>query len=566
MRGARLPNSEFRTPNSEFDRPQWTPELCPTIAISKSIVGGNVNGVSQEERVVHHAARMAVVTLFCRVSGYLRDKALFSVIGAGHLYDMYRTANRIPNAFRGLFAEGTLHAAFVPTLSQLTGREGDRREAVELFRGLLAVLLLVVGLVVAVGIFVSPWLVRLYAEGFSATSGKLETTVLMNRIMFPYLLLISLAALLQAVLNSHEKFLLAASTPMFYNLTIAGTAWFILPHFENPAPVLSIAVLVGGLFQFAVQAPAVRRLGFTLRPLWNGISSPQVKAVLLLMLPGIPVLGINQINQLVSNRFASFIDSGVSYTYGAYRVTELVFGAVVVQLTTVLLPLLSRELRSDPERAPRTLLGTVTLVSYVTLPAAAVMAVLSRPLIGLLFGGGRFDAVDVSITGATLAAYAFSLVGTGHVKVMATAFFAQKNTRTPMWGSLVALIIFTVACAILVGPWATVGLGLANTVAMACFAVFLTILYAKRYGLSAAQPAKALAGVGRQLVATAVVAGGLYYASPWLATIEHTSLDGAFRLAAVLVPAAALYVGIVALLGGRELALLVSAFKGGEPT
>jgi len=101
---------------------------------------------------------------------------------------------------------------------------------------------------------------------------------------------------------------------------------------------------------------------------------------------------------------------------------------------------------------------------------------------------------------------------------------------------------------------------------MACFAVFLTILYAKRYGLSAAQPAKALAGVGRQLVATAVVAGGLYYASPWLATIEHTSLDGAFRLAAVLVPAAALYVGIVALLGGRELALLVSAFKGGEPT
>jgi putative peptidoglycan lipid II flippase len=522
--------------------------------------------VSQEERVVHHAARMAVVTLFCRVSGYLRDKALFSVIGAGHVYDMYRTANRIPNAFRGLFAEGTLHAAFVPILSQLTGREGDRREAVELFRGLLAVMLLAVGLVVAVGILVSPWLVRLYAEGFSATSGKLETTVLMNRIMFPYLLLISLAALLQAVLNSHEKFLLAASTPMFYNLTIAGTAWFILPHIQKPAPVLSIAVLVGGLFQFAVQAPAVRRLGFTLRPLWNGLSSPHVKAVLLLMLPGIPVLGINQINQLVSNRFASFIDSGVSYTYGAYRVTELVFGAVVVQLTTVLLPLLSRELRSDPERAPRTLLGTVTLVSYVTLPAAAVMTVLSRPLIGLLFGGGRFDAVDVSITGSTLAAYAFSLVGTGHVKVMATAFFAQKNTRTPMWGSLVALIIFTAACAIFVRPWATVGLGLANTLAMACFAVFLTVLYAKRYGLSAAQPARALAGVGRQLVATSVVAGGLYYVSPWLETIEHTSLDGAFRLAAVLVPASAVYVGVVALLGGRELALLVSAFRKGEPS
>jgi putative peptidoglycan lipid II flippase len=281
------------------------------------------------------------------------------------------------------------------------------------------------------------------------------------------------------------------------------------------------------------------------------------------MLPGIPVLGINQINQLVSNRFASYIDSGVSYTYGAYRVTELVFGAIVVQLTTVLLPLLSRELREDPDHAPRTLLGTVTLVSFVTLPAAVVMAVLSRPVIGLLFGGGRFDAVDVTVTAATLAAYAFSLVGTGHVKVMATAFFAQKNTRTPMWGSLVALIIFTATCAVLVGPWGTVGLGWANTIAMACFAAFLTVLYAIRYGFRNARTADALVAVGRQLVAGAALAAGLYSVRPWLASVDHTSLDGALRLATVLVPAGVLYVGLVTLLGGRELGLLLSTFKGG---
>jgi putative peptidoglycan lipid II flippase len=507
---------------------------------------------------------MAVVTLFCRITGYLRDKALFSIIGAGHLYDMYRTANRIPNAFRGLFAEGTLHAAFVPALSRMTGKEGDRKEAVELFRGLLAVMLLVVGVVVAVGILASPWLVRLYAEGFSATPGKLETTVLMNRIMFPYLLLISLAALLQAVLNSHERFLLAASTPMFYNLTIALTAWLVLPKVANPAPVLSAAVLVGGLLQFAVQAPAVKRLRFSLRPLWNGFRNSQVKAVLLLMLPGIPVLGINQINQLVSNRFASFIDSGVSYTYGAYRVTELVFGAIVVQLTTVLLPLLSRELREDPKHAPATLLETVTLVSFVTIPAAVVMAVLSQPLIGLLFGGGRFDPVDVVVTGATLSAYAFSLLGTGHVKVMATAFFAQKNTRTPMWGSLVALIVFTVACAVLVDPWGTVGLGWANTIAMACFAVFLTGLYARRYGFKGASPARAVFAIGRQVIAAAAVGAGLLVVRPWLATIDHTSLDGAIRLAVVLIPAGAVYVGLVTVFGGRELGLLVSTITGGE--
>jgi putative peptidoglycan lipid II flippase len=506
---------------------------------------------------------MAVVTLFCRITGYLRDKALFSMVGAGHLYDMYRTANRIPNAFRGLFAEGTLHAAFVPTLSQLVGPDRDRRRAMELFRGLLAVMLLVVGSVVALGIAVSPWLVRLYAEGFSTTAGKLETTILMNRIMFPYLLLISLAALLQAVLNSHEKFLLPAATPMLYNLTIAGTAWFVLPGTERPEVVLSVAVLVGGVLQFAVQIPAVRQLGFSLSPLWSAARSADVRAVLLLMLPGIPVLGINQINQLISNRFASFIDSGVSHTYGAYRVTELVFGAIVVQLTTVLLPLLSKELRSDPSKAGQTLLGTMTLVSFVTLPAATVMAVLSRPIIGLLFGGGRFDQTDVTVTAVTLAAYAFGLVGTGHVKVMASAFFAQKNTRTPVWGSLLALIVFTVGCALLVGPFATAGLGWANTIAMTCFALFLTALYARRYGFGAGRIGGSLAAVARQVVASAVVGAGLLAARPWMAHVDQTSLIGALTLAAVLIPSAAAYLAIVTVLGGRELALLRSTFTRG---
>ena len=507
---------------------------------------------------------MAVITVLCRVTGYLRDKALFSVIGAGFMYDAYRTANRIPNAFRGLFAEGTLHAAFVPTLAQLAGREGDRAEARELFRGLLAVMVLVVGGVVALGIAVSPWLVRLYAQGFEATSGKLEITILMNQIMFPYLVLISLAALLQAVLNSHEKFLLSASTPMFFNLTIAGVAWWVVPRVSNPAPVLSVAVLAGGLLQFLVQAPAVRRLGFKLRPLWSGIRDAQVHKVLLLMLPGIPVLGINQINQLISNRFASFIDGGVSYTYGAYRVTELIFGAVVVQLTTVLLPVLSKELKESPERAPTTLLGTVTMVSFVTLPAAIVMAVLARPIIGLLFGGGRFGADDVAVTGATLAAYAFSLVGTGHVKVMASAFFAQKNTRAPMWGSGLALIIFTASCWALVGPMGTPGLGWANTMAMAAFGLFLTVLYGRRYGFAGHRPWPTLVSVGRQVVAAAVVGFGLWRISPWLADVERTSLDGALRMFTVLAPAGLAYAVLVTALGGREIPTLLATFKRGE--
>jgi putative peptidoglycan lipid II flippase len=280
------------------------------------------------------------------------------------------------------------------------------------------------------------------------------------------------------------------------------------------------------------------------------------------MLPGIPVLGINQINQLISNRFASFIEGGVSYTYGAYRVTELVFGLVVVQLTTVLLPLLSKELGEEPRRASPTLLGAVSLVTFVTLPTAVVLAVLAKPVIGVLFGGGRFSPEAVAVTGATLAAYAFSLVGTGHVKVMASAFFAQRNTRTPMWGSLVALVVFTAVCWWLVGSMGTPGLGLANTIAMACFGTFLTILYGRRYGFDPSAVRSTLVAVARQTVAAGLIGIGLWQIRPWLGGIDRTSLHGALRLLSVLLPAGLIYVGCVTALGGSELKTLLATFRG----
>ena len=206
---------------------------------------------------------MAVVTFASRLTGYLRDKALAWVLGAESLNDAFRTAFRIPNAFRALLAEGALHAAFVPALARLTDDGEPGREARELVRGLTAALLLAAGCVVSIGIVVSPWLVRLYAPGFVGAPDTFAATVLMNRLMFPYLALVSLAALLQGVLNSRERFLLPAATPILFNLSLAAGAWWLARGGTQAAPVvLSVAVLVGGVLQFVVQLPAVRALGF----------------------------------------------------------------------------------------------------------------------------------------------------------------------------------------------------------------------------------------------------------------------------------------------------------------
>jgi putative peptidoglycan lipid II flippase len=506
---------------------------------------------------------MAVVTMLSRLTGWVRDKALFWVLGASDLNDAFRVAFRIPNAFRALLAEGALHAAFVPALSRLAGREDARAEAQELIRGLLGVLLMILAAVVGLGMLFAPLLVRAFAEGYTEIPGKLEMTVLMTRVMFPYLGFISVAALLQGILNSNEKFLLPAATPILFNLTLAGIAVFFAEGSENVALWLGAAVLVGGAFQAALQWPAVRSLGIRLNPLWTGFRDPAVRRVLVLMLPGIPVLGISQLNQLISTRFGSYLgEGGVSILSGAYRVTELMFGGIVVQMTTVLLPVLSRQLRQEPEEAPKTLLDTIALISFVTLPTATFLAVMAVPVIGLAFGGGRFGPEAVAVTGATLAAYAFSLVGLGQAKVMASAFFAQRNTKTPMWCSLASLVIFTAGCFALVGPLGAPGIGLANTIAVCSYAVILSVVYGMVYGFGRVSFGPLMFSVVRQLVGCGALLVVAWKLAPWLADVHTTSLISLAKVGGAAVLSGGTFIAVVSVLGGREMISMLRGFRG----
>jgi putative peptidoglycan lipid II flippase len=516
-----------------------------------------------DERILHHATRMALITGASRVAGYLRNKALAWVLGATAINDAFQVAFAIPNAFRALLAEGALHAAFVPALAKLGDDGEEGRHARDLVGGVVAMLLMVLAIVIALGVAASPILVRLYAWGFEVGGETYRSAVGMNRLMFGYLGFISLAAVCQGVLNSRGRFLLPAATPILLNVSMVAGALALSRGLARPEWLLSAAVLVGGALQFAVQLPAVRALGFSLSPLWRAATSPAVRQVGLLMLPGLTVLGINQLNQVVTLQFASFLPEGsVAVRTYAYRVTELMYGGLVVQMTTVLLPHLSRQLRTDAGRAGETLLDTLVLVWFVTLPSAAFTALLGAPIVGVLFGGGAFDAAAVELTGVTLTAYAFSLLGLAHGKVMASSYFAQQNTRSPMWGSVVVLVAFTGVCLVVVGRYGVPGLGMANTAAMTLYALWLTVGYARRYGFGGARMTPILIGLLRQIGATAAAAAAILLCRPITAGVAETGVDGALRVGGVLATGWLVYLGVLLLLGGREPLRMVRALRG----
>jgi putative peptidoglycan lipid II flippase len=281
--------------------------------------------MSTRRRLVTATGGMAAVTMVSRLSGLAREKVVSALLGAGTVTDAFVTGLRIPNMFRAFLAEGSLHASFIPVLAEIRERgEVDRERA--FVQAMTSALLLALPVVIALGVLGAPLLVELFAAPFRAEPAKFALAVKLTRLMFPYLGLISLAALAQGVLNANDRFLLPAATPIVLNLCIvAGTVTAV--SFAGVRPEwLAVGVVAGGLAQLALQWPMCRRIGLPLLPGAGAFSNPDVRRVLRLMLPGLPALGVYEISLLLSNRFASSVGSGaVTCVYQASRLNELVY-------------------------------------------------------------------------------------------------------------------------------------------------------------------------------------------------------------------------------------------------
>lgn len=431
------------------------------------------------------AGVVGAATLLSRVLGFVRDMVVARAFGASPVADAFYVAYRIPSLLRELFAEGSMSAAFVPVLTQ-TLATGTRDEARRLARAAFSLTLVVVSTLTVIGIAFAPWIVTLIAPGFADDPGKADLTATLTRIMFPYLLWISLAALAMGALNSLRAFAAPALSPALFNLSIIAAVFLLAPLLDEPVVAVAWGVFVGGLAQLLVQLPGLHRLGMGLGWRWEP-GHPGLRKMGALLAPTLAGLSVSQVNIFINTLLASYLAVGsVTYLYYAMRLVQFPLGVFGVALSTALLPTLSLHAAKQDLQALRDTLGFgLRLIFFLTIPAMVGLIALREPIVHLLFEHGRFLAADTAGTAFAVLCYTVGLWAFAGVRVVVPVFYARQDTRTPVIAAVIAVGANIALSLALMGPLAHGGLALATALAsMLNFALLLGVLHRRlgRFG------------------------------------------------------------------------------------
>jgi putative peptidoglycan lipid II flippase len=418
--------------------------------------------MEKRNKLARFAGAFAGTTFISRILGFWRDMIVASIFGAGLHYDAFLVAFKIPNFLRRLFAEGAFAQAFVPLLSEYQTHK-DPHEIKMLIDKVAGSLAFVLFWITLIGVLAAPLLIYLFAPGFQADATRWDLAVDMLRITFPYLLFISLTALASSVLNTYGKFAVPGFTPVWLNVIMIIGAIYAAPYFEQPIMALAWSVLIAGVVQLLFQLPFLWKLGVFPRFRW-GFNDPGVKRLLWLMLPIIFGASVAQINLILGTLFASFLPVGsLSWLYFAERLMEFPLGIFGVALATAILPQLSKEHAAQkPQQFSATLDWALRSVCIIGLPAAVGLGVLAGPLIATLFHYGAFGEKDVYAVIPTLEALALGVLAFMLVKILAGAFYAQQDVRTPVRIAAYTIVVNMALNLLLMPVLAHVGLALAT--------------------------------------------------------------------------------------------------------
>ncbi|WP_312228575.1 murein biosynthesis integral membrane protein MurJ [Pseudescherichia sp.] len=493
-------------------------------------------------------AAVSSMTLFSRVLGFARDAIVARVFGAGMATDAFFVAFKLPNLLRRIFAEGAFSQAFVPILAEYKSKQGE--EATRVFVAYVSGLLtLVLAIVTIAGMLAAPWVIMVTAPGFADTADKFVLTTQLLKITFPYILLISLASLVGAILNTWNRFSVPAFAPTLLNVSMIGFALFAAPLFNPPVLALAWAVTVGGVLQLFYQLPHLKKIGMLVLP---RISFRDAGAIRVVKQMGPAILGVSvsQISLIINTIFASFLVSGsVSWMYYADRLMEFPSGVLGVALGTILLPSLSRSFASgNHDEYCRLMDWGLRLCFLLALPSAVALGILAKPLTVSLFQYGKFTAFDAMMTQRALIAYSVGLMGLIVVKVLAPGFYSRQDIKTPVKIAIVTLIMTQLMNLAFIGPLKHAGLSLSIGLA-ACLNASLLYWQLRKQKIFTPQPGWQrflLRLVIAVVVMAAALLGVLSVMPEWS---QGTMAWRLLRLMAVVAVGAIAYFATLALLG-----------------
>lgn len=381
------------------------------------------------------------MTLLSRILGLVRDVVFARYFGATIVMDAFIVANRIPNMLRRFFAEGAFSQGFVPVMARYREKH-DHQEARVLVDAVAGTFGLVLFAITLAGVIAAPLLVLIVAPGFVGDDGRFDMATAMLRFTFPYLFFVSLTAFAGSILNTYGKFGAPAFTPVILNVVLIASAMWLSPKMADPGMALAYGVFAAGLVQLLFQIPFLARIHAIPRPRWRP-RHEGVRRIGKLMLPAIFGSSVAQINVLLGGIIASMLGVGkISLLYYSDRLMEFPLGLFGIALATVTLPYLARQhANASTAGFSRTVIWSMKLVFLIAAPAATGLIVLSEPLVATIFYGGEFSAFDVQMTALSLQAFALGLIGFSFVKILAPAYFAREDTRTPVKIGLIALAV-----------------------------------------------------------------------------------------------------------------------------
>jgi len=535
--------------------------------------------MSAKGRITRAAGLMSAATLISRILGYVKDMVLARFFGATGTADVFFVAFRIPNLLRELFAEGSMSSSFVPVLTEYQTKHG-MQEANRLVRAVFIFILIAVGIICTAGIIFAPAIVSVIAPGFLSDPVKFSDAVLLTRIMFPFLLFISLAALTMGALNTRGVFFIPALAPAMLNIVIIVSIFALSAQFVNPIISVAIGVTVGGLVQFLFQLPSFLKQGYSFRrptPSLNpplakggngGIWHPGLKRIGVLILPATAGMAVTQINIFVSTILASFLPEGsITYLYYSMRLIQFPIGVFGVAIGMAALPALSEHsVRGEIDKMKEDFSFSLRLLFFITVPAMIGLIVLKEPIVSTLFQRGKFDYAATLGTSEALMFYSLGIWAIVGARIITTAFYSMQDTKTPVKIAAAAMLINILFSLALMGPMKHSGLAFANSIAAGCNFIMLYYFLRKRLG-----------GVGTKKIANSffktLSASLIMGIAGWFIvrdemwsinaiwTMSGYSLQKAVYLTAAITLCAGIYILLAYLLKSEEIGYIINKFR-----